>query len=275
VLQLRDSVIASSLGGWKQAGAGTFSLSFFPSQQLPIEDFSYKDLRSHFSMNADNLSRQQCRKSSWSESLPRSEENLMTSSGRNLGPWLRRPLCRRYVLGIFDASVVRLRDADGFRDHPVHWAFGWLADGECEPLGAWIGSESGAGSPLQMLADLKDRGVERIWHVTGTGVGRLQECVSAVFPGATVHTSVDRRLTEALATSRPRAPLSPELAAEQVRENLVHAIRRRSSFESEAAVLDFIAGALQRAERRLDRERVMAAVMPQKYSAARIVPPGL
>jgi hypothetical protein len=126
-----------------------------------------------------------------------------------------------------------------------------------------------------MLADLKCRGVERIWHVTGIGVGHLQEYVSAAFPGTTFHSSVDRGLMDVLATSRWRAPLSPELAAEQVREGLVRAIRRRGSFESEAVALDFVAGALQRAERRLDRERVIAEVMPRQDPGAQLVPPAI
>ena len=193
--------------------------------------------------------------------------------GALLSGWLKRPLCRRYVLGIFDASVVRLRDADGFRDHPVHWAFGWLADGECEPLGAWIGSERGAESPLRMRADLKRRGVERIWHVTGTDAGNLQECVSAAFSCTMARSSVYGLLADARAASRWRMLPSPELVAEHVREGLIRAIRRHGSFESEAAVLDFVAGALQRTERRLDRGGVIAKVRPRQDPGAQMAPP--
>lgn len=193
--------------------------------------------------------------------------------GALLSGWLKRPLCRRYILGIFDASVVRLRDADGFRDHPVHWAFGWLADGECEPLGAWIGSESGVESPLRMLADLKRRGVERIWHVTGIDAGDLQERVSAAFSSTMARSSVDSLLADARAASRRRGLPSPELVAEHVREGLIRAIRRHGSFESEAAVLDFVAGALQRTERRLDRGGVIAKVRPRQDPGAQMASP--
>jgi hypothetical protein len=193
--------------------------------------------------------------------------------GALLSGWLDRPLCRRYTLGIFDVVVVRSRDAHGCRDHPVHWAIGWLPDGECDFLGAWIESERGPEGPLQMFADLKGRGVERIWHMTGTGVGHLQERVSAAFPGTTVRSSVDRVLTDALATSRRRVLLSPERAAEQVREDLVRAIRRRGSFESEAAGLDFVASALQRTERRLDRGGVVAKGRPRQDQGAQMASP--
>ncbi len=193
--------------------------------------------------------------------------------GALLSGWSNRPLCRRYILGIFDVVVVRSRDADGCRDHPVHWAIGWLPDGECDFLGAWIEPESGCEGPHQMFADLKRRGVERIWHVTGTGAGHLGERASAAFPGTTFHSSVDQVLTDALATSRRRVPLSPGLAAEQVREDLARAVRRRGGFESGAAVLDFVASALQRTERRLDRGGVIAKVRPRQDRGAQMASP--
>jgi hypothetical protein len=194
--------------------------------------------------------------------------------GALLSGWSMRPLCRRYILAIFDVAIVRLRDADGFREHPVHWAFGWLADGECEPLGVWIESESGAECPLRMLVDLKGRGVERIWHVMGTDRGNLQERVAAAFSGTTVRSSLDSLLTEALAAPRRGLP-SPELAAKHVREGLMRAIRRHGSFENESAVLDFFAGALQRTERRLDRGGVIAKVRPRQDAGAHRVPLGI
>jgi hypothetical protein len=199
----------------------------------------------------------------------------MTSAERNLPSGLRQPLCRRYILGIFDVSVVRLREADGFLDHLVHWAFGWRADGECEALGVWIESDSGSESPLQILADLKGRGVDRIRHVVGTDRGNLQERVSAAFSSTTARSSVDRLLTDARPALRRHVLPSPELVAEHIREGLIRAIRRHGSFESEAAVLDFVAGALQRTERRLDRGGVIAKVRPRQDAGAHRVPLGI
>ena len=186
--------------------------------------------------------------------------------------WLRRPLCRRYVLGLFDVAVVRSVGADGLRDHPVHWAFGWLADGECEPLGAWIEPACGSEPALQMLADLKHRGVERIWRVSGTQAGPVRERVAAAFCGTTDSSFVDGFPTQAPAASLRRVRPSSELAAEQVRNGLIRAIRRQGSFASEAAVLDFVAGALQRTERRLDRGGVAKLRARRDPGAQRVSP---
>jgi hypothetical protein len=155
--------------------------------------------------------------------------------------WLKRPLCRRYVLAVFHAAVVRCRDAEGCHDRRVHWAFGWLADGDCEPLGAWMEPGTGSDGLRPMLADLQRRGVERIAHVTSTD----------------------------------RAALPERFAAERAAESLERAVRRHGSFESDAAVLDFVAGALQRMERRSDRGGVKVKVSAPRDAGAHRVPLGI
>ena len=190
--------------------------------------------------------------------------------GAPLSEVFTRPLCRRYVLGLFDIAVVRWPGATGVQAHPVHWAFGWLADGECEPLGVWTEPGGESASPLRSLAHLKARGLERIRHVTGTDVGRLRERAAAAFS----QPAFGRMAAPGGAASWPEGTESPELAAGDVRVRLTRAIRRRGSFASEAAALDFISGALQRTERRLDRERAIAKVRPRQASGAQMVPPG-
>ena len=173
----------------------------------------------------------------------------MTDAGRSRTQWLNRPLSRRYGWVLIDVASVRLRDAEGLHDHRVRWAFGWLADGECEALGAWMDREGGSDEAGRLLMDLRARGLERMWHAWGPGLGTGQE--------------------------QERAPQSPGLEADQVREALTRAIRRRGSFESADAVLDFMAGALQRAERRLDRERLVARGRPRLESGAQMASPGI
>jgi len=173
----------------------------------------------------------------------------MADAGRSRTQWLQRPLCRRYVLTFFDVVVARLRDGAGFRDLRVHWAFGWLVDGEGEALGAWVDSGDGVVDPARLLAGLQVRGFERTGYLAGTGT-----C-----------TGIDEE----------RVSRSIQLEAEQVRARLNRAVRRRGSFEIEAAVLDFMADALQRAERRLDRERLVVKGQARLDSGVRMAPPGL
>jgi len=185
-------------------------------------------------------------------------EPVAPRDGALLSGWLNRPLCRRYALGIFDVAAVRWRDADGSRERAVHWGLGWLPDGECDFLGAWLEPEPASDGPRRLFADLQARGVERVRRVAGTAVSRYPERASAAFPGTTVEPSFEGILADAVAGSHAGGRPSPTRLSEQVRAGLSQALRQRRGFESEPAVLDFFARALQRMERRLDRGGLMA-----------------
>lgn len=158
--------------------------------------------------------------------------------------WLNRPLCRRYESAIFDIATVRLRTADGLVRRRVRWAFGWLADGECEALGGWMDPADGVPDPRRLLAGLQARGLERVRYLAGPGTGQAPDPM----------------------------PEPPKLQAARVRVRMAGAIRRHGSFESEATVLDFVSDALQRAERRLDRERLIAKGRARLDSGLQMAP---
>jgi len=170
----------------------------------------------------------------------------MTDAAWNRTQWLHRPLCRHYAWVLLDALRVPVRHGDGDCEHRFHWALGWLADGECEGLGAWTHLEEDTDSLRWWFADLQARGVERLsnWACPGTGQGR------------------------------GHVPSPAVLDAEQVRAGLHRAVRRHGGFESASAVLDFIADALQRAERRLDRERLIAKGKARLDSGSQAAPAG-
>lgn len=176
----------------------------------------------------------------------------MTDPERELTSVSRRPLCRRYALVIPLVARVRVRDAGDLREHPLFWVFGWLADGECEPLGLCLGAQALPG----MLDDFKRRGLERVWHVESLGDGCAQDAEVATL-------AIDRTFPGALASSRPHMLASAAAVAKEVRDGLLRAVRRHGHFENEAAALDFFALALRRAESRLDRERQMAKERPR------------
>jgi hypothetical protein len=172
----------------------------------------------------------------------------MIDPERELTSVSSRPLCRSYALVIAAVTPVRLRDAGHSREHPLFWVFGWLTDGECEPLGACVGVQA----LPQMLAGLKSRGVQRIWRVAaldterGADVERVKSTIAREFP-------------RALASATSDLPPVALAVAAEVRETVMRAIRRHRQFEDEAQALDIVELALQRAERRLDGERRMAA----------------
>ena len=186
----------------------------------------------------------------------------MTDPERDPSSVQGRPLCRRYALVIPGVTPVHVRDTGGIGEHPLFWILGWLADGECEPQGLCLGAQA----LPQMLDDFRSRGLERVWHLEPLDDGCAQEA-----EGATL--AIERAFPGALASSRPRMLPNAAAVAKDMRDRLIRAVRRHGHFENETAALDFVARALQRAERGLDRERLMARAQPRldpEVQAARV-----
>ena len=179
--------------------------------------------------------------------MPRSEDSQAS--------WLAKPLCRRYVTSVFEATAVRCRDGDTVGRQEIEWAFGWLPDGECEPLGAWLRSAPESDHEAAVVVDLRSRGVERLWVVVGAGRTGL----AAAMGGRTTGASVDGIVAGPTGETGHLGSPFPAVVTGQIRDRLQRAVRRHGVFESSAKALDFIAVALQRAERRLDEERSVAA----------------
>ena len=150
----------------------------------------------------------------------------------------RRPLCRRYVLVVFDEVLIRWRDQGELREASVYWAFGWLADGDSEPLDAWLDPD-----PAGLVRELQARGVERIWRLTGTASASLRQHLTPAF-----HISGAAHPVGATAVA----------TAEGIRMKMERAIRRRGHFDSAAAGLEDVEQRLEREQRRLDRARLAA-----------------
>jgi len=165
--------------------------------------------------------------------------------------WLTRPLCMRYALATFAVTTVRIRSADGVHKLPVHWGIGWLSDGECEILGAWHGGFATDKAPADILDDLRDRGVERIWHAIGSSIEPLQARLAAIFPGAIFDHLADPVFTKALAAAQGRVHQPAELLVEQIRNGLTRVIHRHGVFVSPLAALNVVACTLQQADRHL------------------------
>ena len=177
----------------------------------------------------------------------------MSSDGSNQACWLSKPLCRRYIASTFEVAGFKCGAAGAVRKRQVEWAFGWLPDGECEGLGAWLRTEPEPTYGDALVDDLKIRGVERLLYVEGTAPHE----VASAFCSRTSRASIERLLAQALEASDRHGLPSPAEVTREIAGSLDRAIRRHGAFDDEAAAVDFVASALQRAERRLDRERLV------------------
>lgn len=108
----------------------------------------------------------------------------------DLADWQNRPLDRVFPVIFIDAIVVKIRDGQ-VANRPVYTAIGVTVDGKREILGLWIGTGGeGAKYWLQVLTEIKNRGVDDACIVVCDGLKGLPESIEATWPLAVVQTCV-------------------------------------------------------------------------------------
>jgi putative transposase len=104
--------------------------------------------------------------------------------------WQQRPLEATYPIVYLDALFVSVRDGGTVAKKAVYVALGVTADGEREVLGLWIQKTEGARFWLDMLTELRNRGLTDILFVCCDGLTGLPQAIEAVFPKAVVQTCI-------------------------------------------------------------------------------------
>jgi putative transposase len=108
----------------------------------------------------------------------------------DLAEWQNRPLDRVYPVIFIDAIVVKIRDGQ-VANRPVYTAIGVTVDGQRDILGLWIGTGGeGAKYWLQVLTEIKNRGVDDACIVVCDGLKGLPESIEATWPLAVIQTCV-------------------------------------------------------------------------------------
>ena len=100
--------------------------------------------------------------------------------------WQSRPLDAVYPIVYLDALVVKIRDNGQVRNRAIYVAIGVNMEGIKEVLGLWAGQAEGAKFWLQVLTELKNRGVKEIYIVSIDGLKGFPEAIETVFPEAEV-----------------------------------------------------------------------------------------
>jgi putative transposase len=100
--------------------------------------------------------------------------------------WANRPLDPVYPVIFIDAIVVKVRDGQ-VRNKPIYVVIGVTVSGERDILGLWAG-DGGEGAKfwLQVLTELKNRGVADICIAVCDGLKGLPDAITAVWELAVV-----------------------------------------------------------------------------------------
>ena len=100
--------------------------------------------------------------------------------------WQARPLDALYPIVYLDCIHVKVRDAGAVRVKAVYLAIGINLSGEKEVLGLWIAQTEGAKFWLQVVTELRNRGVLDIFIACVDGLKGFPEAIEAIYPKTAV-----------------------------------------------------------------------------------------
>jgi putative transposase len=104
--------------------------------------------------------------------------------------WAARPLEDVYPVIFLDALVLKIRENGTVQRRACYLALGITVDGDRDVLGMWFQETEGAKFWMQVLNDLKQRGVQDILICCVDGLKGFPEAIEAIFPKTTVQTCI-------------------------------------------------------------------------------------
>jgi putative transposase len=104
--------------------------------------------------------------------------------------WQQRPLDDVYPVIFLDALVLKIREGGTVQRRACYLALGVTVEGERDVLGMWFQETEGAKFWMQVLTDLKQRGVQDILICCVDGLQGFPEAIEAIFPNTVVQTCV-------------------------------------------------------------------------------------
>jgi putative transposase len=104
--------------------------------------------------------------------------------------WQQRPLDDVYPVLFLDAFVVKIREGGSVQRRACYLALGVGMDGERDVLGMWFQASEGAKFWMQVLTELKQRGVLDILICCVDGLKGFPEAIEAVYPDTVVQTCI-------------------------------------------------------------------------------------
>lgn len=100
--------------------------------------------------------------------------------------WQSRPLDAVYPIVYLDCIHVKVRDAGTVRTKAIYLALGLNLSGEKELLGLWMAQTEGAKFWLQVVTELKNRGLQDIFIACVDGLKGFPEAIETVYPKTAV-----------------------------------------------------------------------------------------
>ena len=112
--------------------------------------------------------------------------------------WQTRPLEQIYPILYLDALIIKIRDGQAVRNFACYLAIGVNLDGDRDVLGIWFQKTEGAKFWLQVLTELKTRGVHDVLVCCVDGLTGFPEAIEAVYPTTWIQTCLVHAVRSAL-----------------------------------------------------------------------------
>ena len=100
--------------------------------------------------------------------------------------WQSRPLEPFYAVVFLDALYVKMRHEGRVENRAVYVAVGLTLEGRKDVLGLWTSSAEGAKFWMNVLTEIRNRGVRDIYLVCVDGLKGFPQAIEAIFPHAQV-----------------------------------------------------------------------------------------
>ncbi|MDQ3728377.1 MAG: IS256 family transposase [Actinomycetota bacterium] len=104
--------------------------------------------------------------------------------------WQTRPLEDLYPVVFLDCLVLKIREGGSVQRRACYLALGVTLEGDRDVLGMWFQETEGAKFWMQVLTDLKQRGVQDILIACVDGLKGFPEAIEAIFPQTVVQTCI-------------------------------------------------------------------------------------
>src|SRR3954462_5552941 len=104
--------------------------------------------------------------------------------------WQQRPLDDVYPVIFLDALVLKIREGGSVQRRACYLALGVTVEGERDVLGVWFQEAEGAKFWMQVLSELKQRGVSDILLCCVDGLKGFPEAIEAIYPNTVVQTCI-------------------------------------------------------------------------------------
>lgn len=124
------------------------------------------------------------------EVSPEFVSSVCESVSAGVAEWRSRPLAAVWPIVYLDALFLKVREEGKVITKALYVAVGVNLQGRKELLGLWLGPGEGAKFYLQLLTELRSRGIEDIFILCVDGLKGLPEAIASVYPQATVQTCV-------------------------------------------------------------------------------------